>query len=139
MLSYRALEEWSILDNDKNTGTKNGVTTRLLCVFIAICNLKISELSTEGPDGAYENINRKINQLFGWKFMNTASLSRNMNYLANGVERSWDKSYDHPKGTGAKFNLIRLIPGEHDKRSRTIEFTPSGTRLRRIFLGHYGI
>jgi len=126
MLNYRALEEWSELDFDKTTGSKNGVTSRLLLIWIAICNLREHELT-------YSNIKRKVSQLFGWK-MSTASLSRNMNYLTKGVKRLWDTSYEHPKGTGARFNLIRLVKNEHDERSNTIKFTQNGMRLRRIFL-----
>ena len=93
---------------------KNGCNLNTVILFDAICHLASDELvgNEDADSGGVENANKKLDEMYGFKF-NSATLSRNNTTLM-------------------ELGLIRLDERETDRRYKDIMLTTKGHSVKKL-------
>jgi len=93
---------------------KNGCSLNTVILFDAICHLASDELvgNEDADSGGVENANKKLDEMYGFKF-NSATLSRNNTTLM-------------------ELGLIRLDERETDRRYKDIMLTTKGHSVKKL-------
>tara|TARA_B100001964_G_C14023443_1_gene504926 strand:+ start:283 stop:657 length:375 start_codon:yes stop_codon:yes gene_type:complete len=93
---------------------KNGCSLNTVILFDAICHLASDELvgNEDADSGGVENANKKLDEMYGFKF-NSATLSRNNTTLM-------------------ELGLIRLSERATDRRYKDIMLTTKGHSVKKL-------